>query len=230
MPKGSLDYAGCDYLSGWACDADNYSLPLDVHLYREGPMDGSGIFLSSVVADLPGGSSVGTACGGNPNHAFRYVIPEVLKDGLSHWVYAYAVDIPGGINRPMLSGSPKNVTCPCPAINISLIPPAPVMEPEEDTVLLTWRVTNTGEKPIRLEVTKDCGGWDCHFQGDGDVLTIGYLDLLEFRDITLDVTPVHADRLRNISITITYDDVGGLPCIQAQSMTNSTYVGYYFVA
>ena len=109
-PKGHLDGVANGALSGWTCDADNYSVGLSVYLYYDsGRMNllGSG----DVSADQAAGatSTVATQCGGNQYHKFSYTIPAFLKDGKSHSLSAEVVDLgnPVGADvRYVLSGSP----------------------------------------------------------------------------------------------------------------------------
>jgi hypothetical protein len=108
-PKGYVDYAGCDTFSGWSCDADSYSTPLTIHFYADGTAS-TGRFVGSTVAGNIREAAVGTQCGGNVNHGFSFTAPAILKDGLSHTIYAYAINTPGGTN-PMLTNSPKTITC-----------------------------------------------------------------------------------------------------------------------
>ncbi|MBI2628136.1 MAG: hypothetical protein HYW71_01715, partial [Candidatus Niyogibacteria bacterium] len=58
-PKGYLDGADCNVISGWACDADDYNQSLNVHLYKDGPAgSGTGI-TSSITANQSREPAVG---------------------------------------------------------------------------------------------------------------------------------------------------------------------------
>lgn len=109
-PKGWLDRADCNSISGWTCDADNYSQPLNVHLYKDGPADSGTGITGDITANQSRESAVGAECGGNSNHGFSYDTPNSLKDGLTHFIYAYGINIGGG-NNSLLSGSPKTINC-----------------------------------------------------------------------------------------------------------------------
>lgn len=111
-PGGWFDGASCDYAYGWACDASDYNQSIEVHI-QEGAGVGNpnarlwGVFMANYpVAGNP------AACGGTPNHQFRWAIPNALKDGQSHTLYAYALDYPaGGGSFYALSGNPKTINC-----------------------------------------------------------------------------------------------------------------------
>jgi len=109
-PKGLFDSADCSALAGWACDPNDYSSPVSIHFYANGPVDGGGTFIGSVIADQSGGDAIGSQCGGNQNHRFVFPLPASVKDGASHRIYAYAVNIPSGSN-PLLAGSPRSIQC-----------------------------------------------------------------------------------------------------------------------
>ncbi len=112
---GRHELANRDYTSGWACDADNYNLPVVIYFYIEG-----GIFVGSAVADQYHGNLVSAGvCGGNGYHGFTFSLPSSLKDGRTRTIYAYALDInssgelTGGPNS-LLRGSPISVFLPAP--------------------------------------------------------------------------------------------------------------------
>jgi hypothetical protein len=108
-PIGYFDYAKCDNFVGWTCDADDYSKPLDVHFYYDGPV-GTGKFVGSTVANVTREAAVGNGCGGKTAHGFKMPSPDILKDGQSHKIYAYAINTPTGSN-PLLTDNPKTIQC-----------------------------------------------------------------------------------------------------------------------
>lgn len=111
-PKGSIDNATCSTFKGWACDPNDYSQSLNIHFYADGQAGANGTLVGITTANLTRDSAVVTKCGGFSNHGFIFNTPKSLKDGESHEVYAYAIDI--GINstyNPKLGGSPKTITC-----------------------------------------------------------------------------------------------------------------------
>ena len=110
-PKGWLD--GVDETGvalGWTCDPDSYSAALDVRLFLDGP-PGSGSFLGITTANLTREPAVGDVCGGVRNHGFRFTLPDSVRDGQTHSLYAYAVNVEEGSNV-QLSGSPMNLQLP----------------------------------------------------------------------------------------------------------------------
>ena len=108
MPTGFLMNAGCDAIAGWACDFDNFSQPVTIHFYADRP---SGTLIGTTVANT--NQFVGM-CAGSANHGFSFTVPDSLKDGQSHMIFADAVDIPNGMDS-MLMGSPGMLYCAAPA-------------------------------------------------------------------------------------------------------------------
>jgi hypothetical protein len=135
-PKGYFDTATCEVLSGWVCDSDDYSKSLDVIFWKDG-VPGAGQYLTTVKADKLYGSEVAiaNACGGNSRHGFILTTPDLLKDGLTHDIRAYAVNFPEGgtpqiqnhtalaSGPPVIDFSPKKLTCqPLPQASSSSSP------------------------------------------------------------------------------------------------------------
>ncbi len=109
-PVGNLEGGTCAAITGWTCDGDNYNASLRVDFYADGPA-GAGIPLTSTQANVVREAAVGAQCGGNPNHGFSYAIPaNALRDGRSHNIYAYGINIGSGTHT-LLPGSPRSVTC-----------------------------------------------------------------------------------------------------------------------
>ncbi len=112
-PVGNLEGGTCAAITGWTCDGDNYNASLRVDFYADGPA-GTGTGLGSATANLPRETAVANQCGGNPNHGFSFTIPaNSLRDGRSHNIYAYGINIGSGTHT-LLPGSPKSVTCTAP--------------------------------------------------------------------------------------------------------------------
>ena len=110
VPVGWLDSADCDVVKGWTCDANDYGAQLDVHLYEGGGYP-VGTLLGVVKADVYRADLLGV-CGGNGYHGFNFVVPDLLKDGKSHEVYAYAINVPRKDNgNPLLNGAPRTINC-----------------------------------------------------------------------------------------------------------------------
>lgn len=117
-PVGFFDVADCTGFYGWACDGDNYNQPLDVHFYVDGPADGKRKPIAIISADIKREQAVANRCGGKAAHGFYYALPESLRDGKQHTIYAYAISVPAGTN-PLLGT--KTINCPyrtdCPSGN-----------------------------------------------------------------------------------------------------------------
>lgn len=109
-PIGNHDASTCSTTSGWACDQNSYSTPLNVHLYLDGAAGAGGTFLTSVTANQTREAAVGALCGGYTNHGFTYNTPTSLIDGIAHTIYAYAINTPTG-NNPLLPSIQRTFTC-----------------------------------------------------------------------------------------------------------------------
>ncbi len=109
-PKGYHDSSTCTLTYGWACDTDNYNQAIDIHFYKDGPA-GTGTFIGSANANLPREAAVGAECGGNSDHGFTFNTPDSLKDGVSHTIYVYALNIGAGTTNPLLGDSHRTITC-----------------------------------------------------------------------------------------------------------------------
>ena len=113
-PVGNIDSADCYLSTGWTCDADAFNTPLTVKFYADGTSS-TGTLIGSVEASGTREQAVANNCGGNANHGFAFDIPDSVKDGKTHTIYAYAVNTGGGSNK-LLIGSPKTIsgcTIPC---------------------------------------------------------------------------------------------------------------------
>jgi LPXTG-site transpeptidase (sortase) family protein len=82
-PGGFLDAADCVRIAGWAKDPDSPDTPVTVEIWLDGTR-GAGQLYKTVIANLPR-ADVG-------NHAYHINIPPEDIDGLTHNVYAYALD------------------------------------------------------------------------------------------------------------------------------------------
>ncbi|MDP1624943.1 MAG: peptidoglycan-binding domain-containing protein [bacterium] len=90
-PDGHLDTASCSAITGWAYDPDDATANIPVHFYAGGPA-GSGTFIGSAVANVPR-PDVNTALGIPGDHGFIFDTPNSLKDGGTHQIYAYGINI-----------------------------------------------------------------------------------------------------------------------------------------
>ena len=109
-PKGYFDVANCSVFAGWACDANDYGKALTINFYADGLPGQGGIFVGAVSANATREAAVGSLCGNNTNHGFSYTVPDSLKDGKQHTIYAYAINTPTG-NNPLLSTNGKQIQC-----------------------------------------------------------------------------------------------------------------------
>ena len=109
-PKGFFDTASCDLLRAWAYDPDASSTPVQVKLYRDGPADQGGVYVGTYTANVirPDVNSVAKIDG---NHGVEVVPPTSLKDGATHPLYFYAVDLQGKTSDTLLEWSPRSITC-----------------------------------------------------------------------------------------------------------------------
>lgn len=107
-PRGYLDGAACDAISGWAQDEDAPSTAIDVDFFFDGLATTKGAPHMSVVA----GNKRNDLCKaiGSCNHGFSFEAPVGLADGKPHTVHAYGADTKNG-PRTLLTGSPKTFTC-----------------------------------------------------------------------------------------------------------------------
>jgi len=97
---------------GWAYDPDTSSASISVDIYKDGGA-GSGTALGRFSANVSR-SDVDTAKGITGNHGFDVDLTSYLSDGKSHSLYVYAIDSSGAGTNPLLSNSPKTITCPAP--------------------------------------------------------------------------------------------------------------------
>lgn len=98
LPIGYFDNVTCEYLYGWAYDANTPTQSIDVHIY-----DGN-TFVTFATANL---ASSDLAFPGN--HRYQIATPARFKDGQSHTVRVYAIDSTGGPN-PELTWSPRTIS------------------------------------------------------------------------------------------------------------------------
>jgi hypothetical protein len=104
----TVDGEGTAY--GWTCDPNDFGAALEVHFYADGPAGGGGVFIGKTSANTAREAAVGGNCGGNSSHGFVFPLPVSVRDGGSHSLYAYAINIGPDASNPLLSGSPKSYT------------------------------------------------------------------------------------------------------------------------
>jgi hypothetical protein len=114
-PAGTFTAATCGTATGNATDAEGPTVPIAIY---------------------DGAAGAGTLLA-NGNATPNFNIPFTpFTNGLTHNIYAYAKDVPGGALAPL--GTPIPVTC-APTVTLSAAP-SPVQFGEKATV--TWSVTN----------------------------------------------------------------------------------------
>ncbi len=111
-PRGTLDGASCEALSGWAQDTDAPTKTLDVML------------TFGAAAGKPGATTIHVSAGtvradlckalGTCNHAFDLAMPLGVRDGKPHEIFAYGTDDTGKTTA-LLANAPKTLTCAPPA-------------------------------------------------------------------------------------------------------------------
>lgn len=110
-PRGWLDAANCDAVSGWAQDEDSPDATVAVHIYVGGPAGDPNAVGYAISAATPRGDLC--AAIGSCNHGYAWDAPNGFKDGTARPVYAYGIDAQGGINA-LLAGSPQTLHCDAP--------------------------------------------------------------------------------------------------------------------
>jgi hypothetical protein len=123
--KGYLDNADCNFLKGWTCDSDDYNAKIVVHFYKDGKAGQGGTYIGQTIANLPSGD-IDASCGGKPGHRFQFPIPDSLRDGVNHKIYAHAINIPTdpmtNFDLPICCGAVNGVTCNLPTSTPTLKP------------------------------------------------------------------------------------------------------------
>lgn len=91
VPKGNLEghNSDCTVQAGWAYSDANKNIPLEVHLYYDGPAGVGEKFI--VKADIQREDL--KQFGNSGIHGFEFKIPEKFKDFRNHTVYMYAIGI-----------------------------------------------------------------------------------------------------------------------------------------
>jgi len=95
-------------LQGWALDPDTAGMSSSVDVYVDGPA-GTGSLLGRFTADVPR-PDVNSALGVGGNHGFLVTLPSSYLQSGTHVFYVYGIDSAGGLNNPLLPGSPKSET------------------------------------------------------------------------------------------------------------------------
>jgi hypothetical protein len=134
QPIGWLDGANCSAIAGWALDQDTPSASIDVHVYDGNVIVGG--YTTNVLR-----SDVNAAYGVDGYHGFEIPTPVNFQDGVTHYVYVYAINSNGVGPNPLLSGTPVALTCgapppppPPPGCNYTVEPWGTIVGPESGAV------------------------------------------------------------------------------------------------
>ena len=108
-PTGNLDGATCDIIGGWAYDPDTSNDGIAINFYYEDA--GQLKFLTDTFTSGQR-SDVNSILGITGNHGFTISTPDILKDGQSRAIHAYAIDSdPSHSMNAELAFSPKTIRC-----------------------------------------------------------------------------------------------------------------------
>src|SRR5262249_9642777 len=111
LPKGYLDGAKCDALTGWAQDPNAATTAIGVTLYFDAPADKKGIGPVAAKANVHRDDLCKSL--GSCNHGFSVTPPVGMMDGKPHTVYAYGLDTAGKATS-LLTDAPKTLNCAAP--------------------------------------------------------------------------------------------------------------------
>ncbi len=105
--KPTLD---CDSFRGYACDSLDYSKPLEIQ-FEEVLSFGRKKQISSTIADITREKGVQNLCGGNSDHGFEIKTPDSLKDGKTHKINVYKLNLQdeNGSTKTLIGTS--NIQC-----------------------------------------------------------------------------------------------------------------------
>ena len=111
-PRGTLDAAACEAVTGWAQDEDHPDQPIDVHVYFDGGPGEQGAVAVPTTADIERPDLCDAI--GSCAHGFSLEVPAGLRDGKPHAVTAYGIDAEG-VENPALAGGGQTVRCDLPS-------------------------------------------------------------------------------------------------------------------
>ncbi|MCA9380684.1 hypothetical protein KC678_00270 [Candidatus Dojkabacteria bacterium] len=106
-PKGSHDPQTCTAATGWACDPQNYSRYVDVHVYARDLSTNVTTFVGADTANELENATVGAQCNNNPNRGFTVPITSIIN-GNQQQITAYAISGDSRSN-PILLNSPRTI-------------------------------------------------------------------------------------------------------------------------
>jgi len=111
LPIGFFDEISSDgIITGWSYDPDQPGTPNTIQIFFDGPAGAGTLIHSGPTTVLR--SDVNSAYNITGNHGFEFPIPASYRDGQSHGVYIYGLDLDDPTKSILLTGSPKNFTLP----------------------------------------------------------------------------------------------------------------------
>ena len=123
-PKGAITSATCDQITGWTCDPDRNNTALSYMIY-----DGNSAIGIPHIANTQIVNSFGL-CGGNYVQSFGINTPAVFKDGNTHNLNVYGINIAGTPGQDaLLTNSPTPITCVTYKPDILATDVAPIVGP-----------------------------------------------------------------------------------------------------
>lgn len=113
-PKGAIIQASCNEIIGWACDLDNATNPtgtpgsyqIKIHFYETNAAGTSNTKLDEEAIANETAIVSSAQCAENGNHGFNIDVPAKFKDGGTHYLHAYALNIGVNARNTRLSSSP----------------------------------------------------------------------------------------------------------------------------
>ncbi|MEZ4220467.1 MAG: SpoIID/LytB domain-containing protein [Polyangiaceae bacterium] len=110
-PKGELETASCEEISGYAMDPAHPETSMNVVLMLDKPLDEQGTPLLSLDANHKRPDKCEN--GGDCFYGFIALPPAQLQDGIPHRIYAYTR---GAGGPKLLGGSPRTLKCDPPSV------------------------------------------------------------------------------------------------------------------
>ncbi len=137
----------CASLSGWAWDPDFPDTAIQIHIYHNGSFY-TNISAGDFRGDLPG----------NKNHGFTYAIPSAWKDGASHTINMYAIDLNGNGNPNLIYSPVSALVCAPSSVDIKANgSDGPISINNNTSATLSW--TSTNATSCSLYVNNLFTGW-----------------------------------------------------------------------
>ncbi|MHB8645422.1 MAG: glycoside hydrolase 5 family protein [Thermomicrobiales bacterium] len=127
LTQRSVGYvrANCDAITGWACNASDFTRPLTIGLFDGDRAQGK-VIAYLTANQLTGNAAIDTQiagnCGGFGGRTFSVATPAWLKTTGPHTITAYAVNLDGSPASQLLDAGPNATTFNC--VN-GLPPPRP---------------------------------------------------------------------------------------------------------